>query len=198
METLTLIPWLSNPVVECHDLVVPINTAHFTFKDSALYDVTDDTGSGKRLMGGYINKNDPITKYFTDLMYQKIAPLFFEHPKYQWSWPITLQNFIEATDVRVSLVKDCVGWSQPMHEDPRIYPASGVIHLQDCEQGTHFQNGSYVAPCKKYSGAFWANNQHSHHWVPKVTSERVAYLVIVQWKFLYGKGVSASGKQTVM
>jgi len=195
MENLTLVPDLLNPVVECHDLDLPNPTKEFIFKESTLYDKTDDTGTGTRLTEE-IKRNDIIHLYFKDLVYNKIAHLSLEHPKYQWSWPITLQNFIESTEVRVSVVKDSVGWSQPMHEDPRIYPASGIIHLQDCEQGTHFQSGNYIAPCKKYSGAFWANNQWSQHWVPTVTSERVAYLIIVQWKFLYGKYVSASGKQT--
>jgi hypothetical protein len=195
METFTLIPWLPNPVVECHDINLPNTTQEFVFKESVIYDKTDTNGAGKRILCRDIEHN--VDLYFRTLVYNKIAPLFFEHPKYQWSWPITLQNFIESTNVNVTVVKDSVGWSQPLHEDPRIYPASGIIHLQDCEQGTHFQSENYVAPCKKYSGAFWANNQWSHHWVPTVTSERVAYLVIVQWKFLYGMGISASGKQTI-
>ena len=57
--------------------------------------------------------------------------------------------------------------------------------MQDCEQGTTFidkqNNITYQAPVKKYSGAFWLNSHYSHHYVEKVTKERMGYLIIMPW-----------------
>jgi len=189
MEEFKLVPDLDNPVVECYNLDLPLPPEPLNFIESDRY--SDADTHGKRLHADY----KVPRQYFKNLVYNHVAPLLFEHPRFAWSWPITMANFIEATDINVTLFKDCVGWSQPMHEDPRIYVVSGVLHLQDCEQGTHFRSAGYVAPTRKFSGAFWVNAQWSQHWVPEVTSERVAYIVIAQWKFLYGRGVTTKGSK---
>jgi hypothetical protein len=181
METFTLVPNLYNPIVECYNLNVPIpNNTILRPKINH-----DNETSARRLIGEIIKKDDPITLYFKNILYNQVAPLFVSHEKYHWSWPISVQTFIENTRVTATLFKHEIGWSQSMHEDPRIYAASGVIHLQDCEQGTKFQSNNYIAPAKKFSGAFWANTQWSHHCLEKVTSERMGYLIIAQWKFLH-------------
>lgn len=179
METFTLVPDIHNPIVECHNLNLPIpNNPNFIKNEGY---ATQD--GHNRFVADPYSDTDPIKLYFKNMMYENIVPLFFQHPRFNWSWPIKMETLIKNTDVSVTLIKDEIGFSQGRHEDPRVFVASGVLHLQDCEQGTNFENG-YVAPTKKFSGAFWANTQVSYHWVEKVTSERMAYLVIAQWKFL--------------
>lgn len=182
METFTLVPDIPNPVVECHNLNLPI-PADIEFRHNPGYDTTDGY---KRYVGDAIGPDDDKTLYFTDMMRNNVMPLLHSHERFNWSWPISLQTLLDNTNIKVSIVKDEVGFHQGKHEDPRIFVISGILHLQDCEQGTYFTNGEYTAPTKKFSGAFWSNSQWSHHLVPKVTSERLAYLVIAQWKFLPG------------
>jgi hypothetical protein len=179
MEIFSLVPNITNPVVECHNLNLPIPT-NPNFNRNGGYDANDGY---HRFVGNPYLPEDDVSLYFKNMFYQSIVPLFFQHERFEWTWPIKMETLINNTDVNVTLIKDEIGFSQGRHEDPRIFVASGVLHLQDCEQGTTFESG-YVAPTKKFSGSFWANNQWSHHWVEKVTSERMAYLVIAQWKFL--------------
>lgn len=182
METFTLVPDAPNPIVECHNLNLPIPNG-IEFKHAPGYDTSDGF---RRFLGPAIGPDDTETTYFTDMMRNTVLPLLHSHERFNWSWPIKLQTLLDHTDIKVSVIKDEVGFSQNKHEDPRIYVVSGVLHLQDCEQGTYFEQAKYTAPTKKFSGAFWSNSQWSHHLVPKVTSERLAYIVIAQWKFLPG------------
>lgn len=179
MSAFNLVPNIHNPIVECHDLDLPI-PINPNFKRNEGYATSDNH---YRFVGDPYSDTDDVTLYFRNMFCQNIVPLFFQHQRFQWSWPINMQTLINNAEVNTTLFKDEVGFSQARHEDPRVFVASGVLHLQDCEQGTTFESG-YVAPTKKFSGSFWANTQLSHHWVEKVTSERMAYLVIAQWKFL--------------
>jgi len=179
METYTLVPNLPNPIVECHNLNLPIQE-NINFKHNSGYDTPDNY---KRFVA---NVDENVLIYFTSLVYDKILPLIFMHERFVWSWPITMETFKQQTDITVSLIKDEIGWQQNIHEDPRIFPLTGILHLQDCEQGTYFKESNYTAPTKKFSGAFWANCQNSYHLVNKVTSERLAYMVIATWKSLPG------------
>jgi hypothetical protein len=180
METFTLVPNLPNPIVECHNLNLPIPT-NAEFSHNSGYDTTD---GHKRYVAKTFDHNDAKISYFTDMMYNNVIPLLHSHERFNWSWPIKLETLLDNIIIKVSLVKDEIGFQQPKHEDPRTFVISGILHLQDCEQGTYFTDSQYTAPTKKFSGAFWSNSQRSYHLVPKVTSERLAYLVIVQWKSL--------------
>ena len=179
METYTLIPNIPNPIVECHNLELPI-PINPIFRHNPGYDTPDNY---KRLVS---DVPENAHEYFNTLVYDKILPLVFKHERFFWSWPINMETFKQTTEVTTTLVKDEIGWQQGKHEDPRIFTLTGVLHLQDCEQGTHFTDSGYTAPTKKFSGAFWVNSQNSYHLVNKVTSERMAYMVIAKWKFLPG------------
>jgi len=180
METFTLVPNIPNPVVECHNLNLPTPPDGPWVADSGY---TTSTGH-QRYVRPDIGPLDPLSLHFTDMMRNTVMPLLHSHKRFNWSWPISLQTLIKHTAVKVSLIKDEIGWYQGKHEDPRIFVISGILHLQDCEQGTYFSDGNYTAPTKKFSGAFWLNSHWSYHEVPVVTSERIAYLVIAQWEFL--------------
>ena len=180
MASFNLVPNQYNPIVECFDLELPQETnPKFTINEG--YTTSDNY---KRYTGRPYGRATAQGDYFTNIMHNNIMPLLVSHPHFRWSWPISLQTLIETTQIKVTLFKDEIGWWQGKHEDPRIFAVSGVVHLQDCNQGTTFTQDGYQAPTKKGTGAFWANCQWSHHEVPVVTAERMGYLVIAQWKFL--------------
>ena len=165
-----------NAIVEVHDMDTPI------LKDPMLR-----IGEGYTNEEGYnryiSDRREPnIDKYFTDLVHVNILPLLYTHLIFTCDYPLTMKTMIEKTEVGVIMFKDEIGWSQPVHEDPRISIGSGVFHLQDCNEGTYFMHNHYMAPHKKLSGAFWANMQWSSHKVPKVTAERWGYLIVLKWK----------------
>jgi hypothetical protein len=92
---------------------------------------------------------------------------------------------LNNTKVNVAVFKDDIGWYQPLHDDPKVFFLSGVLHMQDCEQGTVFVDKDnieiYQAPTKKFSGAFWLNAHYGMHRVDTVTKERYGYLIVVPW-----------------
>ena len=191
METFTLVPNLPNPIVECHNLNLPV-LREVEFKQDPGYNTADGY---TRYVGPSLGKYDVETIYFNDMMRNTVMPLLYSHERFNWTWPISLQTLLDHTTVKVTLIKDEIGFWQGKHEDPKIFVISGILHMQDCEQGTYFTAADYTAPTKKFSGAFWSNSQWSHHEVPVVTSERLAYLVIVQWTFLnFHAGWPSTGK----
>jgi hypothetical protein len=187
METLNLVPNMLNPIVECFNLDLPTLPDFMSkFEEDPGYRTSDGF---RRFTIRNSSTNPLLTEdqhnYFKDLFYNRVLHLLFSHENYRMTYPISYRTFVDCTDLNATLFKDEIGWEQGCHEDPRIFAASGVFHLQDCNEGTYFpQRGGYEAPTKKFSGAFWANNLWSEHLVRKVTSERMGYLVTLQWKFL--------------
>lgn len=187
MEILNLVPKMPNPIVECFDLDLPVlENLDNKFEEDIGYRTED----GFKRYTVRNSSTSPLLSvdqhnYFKSLFYDRVLHLLFTHENYRMTYPISYRTFVDCTDLNVTMFKDEVGWSQGCHEDPRIFAASGVLHLQDCNEGTYFpQRGGYTAPIKKFSGAFWANNLWSEHMVNKVTSERMGYLITLQWKFL--------------
>jgi hypothetical protein len=167
----------SNAIVECYDMDMPILT-----------DPNLRINEGYKNEQGYnryvSDQQEPnVTQYFTDLVHKTVIPMLYMNEVFKQDYPITMKTMIEKTNVGVIMFKDEIGWSQSPHEDPRISIGSGVFHLQDCNEGTCFIDGTgYEAPHKKMSGAFWANMQWSRHKVPTVTAERWGYLIVLKWK----------------
>ena len=181
METLKLVEGISHPIVECHDLecIIP-DDVNFTIAES----YTTSEGKHRHLYS--VGLNGKLSTYFHGLIYQKIVPLLFADKTFFHTWPVTPKTIFKNTDLNLSIFKDDIGWSQGLHEDPKVFLLSGVVHLQDCEQGTTFidshNNITYTAPTKKFSGAFWLNAHGARHYVDKVTKERMGYLIVMPWK----------------
>jgi hypothetical protein len=182
MEKFKLAPHIDNPVVECQQLNLPIEKNI----DLQIVDgYTTPDGKHRYLHSGGIS--DATVKYFRDIFYYKVTPLLFSHPNFFNTWPIVPRTVLEKTDITITVFKDEIGWYQPEHEDPKVFFCSGVIHLQDCEQGTTFVNSPdkiYTAPTQKGYGAFWLNSHVSKHHVPIVTKERMGYLLMIRWTAL--------------
>ena len=182
MEKFKLVADIKNPVVECHQLNLPIEK-DIDFQVADGYTIKE--GKHRYLHSRPVS--DTTLKYFYDLFYYKVTPLLFSDPKIFQTWPVTPRTVLEQTEMVINIFKDEIGWDQGPHEDPKVFFCSGVIHLQDCEQGTTFDDSGiepYTAPTKKGYGAFWLNSHHSKHRVPRVTKERMGYLIMVKWKCL--------------
>lgn len=180
MTQLSLVPNLNHPVVECYNLNIPIDHSENWVENT-----------GYRTTNGYkrylIDTVRPETQLWIDnLVKTKIYPLIFSHPCFRNTWPVLPKTMIDNTWIQINKFKDEIGWYQPLHEDPKVFLLSGIIHMQDCDQGTAFHDDykeiRYTAPTKKLSGAFWANTQYSHHSVQTVTKERSGYLILAVWK----------------
>lgn len=198
METIKLVPNLEHPVVECHDLVLEMPTnGDLTIKSGYT------TAEGNtRALGKYADISDNIKSYFDHLIYYKIIPLIFGHPNFFRTWPVLPKTVLDNTQVTISVFKDDIGWYQGPHEDPKVFFLSGVVHAQDCDQGTKFidrwEQITYEAPTKKFSGAFWSNSHGSTHRVDKTVTGRYGWLIAVKWTCLEpfnfsGKNYGAGG-----
>lgn len=181
MEYFKLISEMYNPIVEC-ELDCPIPSGvNLQVNDG----YTTVEGKHRLINDGEIDLY--IKNYFNNIFYYRIVPLLFSHPCFYHTYPIIPKTIKNSTHLNVCVFKDEVGWNQGSHEDPKVFFCSGVIHLQDCEQGTYFKSGSgleYRAPTKKFQGAFWSNSHDSRHSVEEVTKERYGYLITVSWTFL--------------
>jgi len=184
-EKLNLVSGLYNAVVEVHDLEFPM-PLNPVFKTMDHFPPVN----GVRRWDGRFENREEVLVYFDSLIREKVIPKMYEHDLFRNSYQISLNHLLDNIIIGVELIKDPVGWSQPLHEDPRINILAGTVHLQDSIDGTEFSGNLqvpqapaiYKAPSKKYSGSFWANMPHSHHRVAPVQTERLLYIIGVSWK----------------
>jgi len=180
MEKYHIVPDIPQIIVECRDLEFPIlEQPNFIVQDGYT------TVEGKKRYCNGTNISDNILEYFSNLVYKKVIPCAFTHKQFVTSWPISPQIILKNTKINVIMFQDEIGWHQSVHEDPKIYFMSGVVHAQDSDQGTTFCYGSllptYIAPSQQYTGSFWVNGHYSQHYVSTTTKQRMGYLITVAW-----------------
>jgi len=180
------------------DVPMPINPRWDT-EESKIYDSQYAYDRSQfRKIGLFDNKKE-VNDWARNFMHTHIFPKFVEDWRFNNAYPCSLAFLKDNSIMNVTLLRDSVGFGQPIHSDPQFHIFAGAIHLQDSpNNGTIFARrnyqqhaGSYLnegwemthrSPSDKFSGSVWATMADSHHGVDIVTSERLIYLIIGAWE----------------
>ena len=190
---------INNTIVDFTDIdiLLPVNVRWDTqaskkYNDSYIYNT-----SHLRTMGVFDN-NKEVDEWIVNFVHTQILPTFIEDQKFNQAYPHSLEFLKDNMVVGATLIRDSVGYTQPIHIDPQWNILAGAIHLQDSpDNGTAFQRKflntgdwelTHRSPSNKFSGSVWANMGESYHGVTTVTSERLLYLIVGTWKLANLKG----------
>lgn len=179
------------------DVPLPLNV-QWDIEASAKYNnqYTYET-STLRTIGIFDNKIE-VDEWVTNFVHTQVFPKFIEDWRFNQAYPHSLSFLKDNMVVGATLIRDSIGYTQPIHTDPQWNILAGSLHLQDSpDNGTAFHRKyldsgiwelTHRSPSDKFSGSIWANMEGSQHGVTTVTSERLLYLIVGTWKLANLKG----------